>query len=93
MTGYILNVQIFHCSTEREAEVTLSGLEDELEAKKYIEMITNYLIEAQSIPDGDVSWNYQVSKIENGKEEYVSGDALFTRVENRKIVFATEGLE
>lgn len=90
MTGYILNVYIFHCLTEQEKEVTLSGLEDELEAKKYIKMITNYLIEAQNIPDGDVSWEYRISKIVNGEEEYVSSDALFTRIENRKIVFAEE---
>lgn len=93
MKGYLLTVQLFRCDTEQEAEVILSGLEDEEEAKKYIELITNVLIEAKNFPDGEVRWDYQVSRMVNGEEEYVSSDAMMTRIENGKIFFDIEGLE
>lgn len=93
MKGYLLTVQLFRCDTEQEAEVVLSGLEDEEEAKKYIELITNVLIDAKNFPDGDVRWDYQVSRMVDGEEEYVSSDAMMTRIENGKIFFDIEGLE
>lgn len=93
MKGYLLTVQLFRCDTEQEAEVILSGLEDEEEAKKYIELITNVLIEAKNFPDGEVRWDYQVSRMVDGEEEYVSSDAMMTRIENGKIFFDLEGLE
>lgn len=93
MKGYLLTVQLFRCDTEQEAEVILSGLEDEEEAKKYIELITNVLIEAKNFPDGEVRWDYQVSRMVDGEEEYVSSDAMMTRIENGKIIFDIEGLE
>lgn len=93
MKGYLLTVQLFRCDTEQEAEVILSGLEDEEEAKKYIKLITNVLIDAKNFPDGEVRWDYQVSRIVDGEEEYVSSDAMMTRIENGKIIFDLEGLE
>ena len=93
MKGYLLTVQLFRCDTEQEAEVVLSGLENEEEAKKYIELITNVLIDAKKFPDGDVRWDYQVSRMVDGEEEYVSSDAMVTRIENGKIFFDLEGLE
>ncbi len=86
MKGYLLTVQLFRCDTEQEAEVVLSGLVDEEEAKKYIVFITNVLIESKGFPDGYVRWDYQVTRMVDGEEEYVSGDAIMTRIENRKIV-------
>ena len=93
MKGYLLTVQLFRCDTEQEAEVVLSGLEDEEEAKKYIKLITNVLIEAKNFPDGEVRWDYQVTRMVDGEEEYVSSDAMMTRIENGKIFFDIEGLE
>ncbi len=93
MKGYLLTVQLFRCDTEQEAEVILSGLEDEEEAKKYIKLITNVLIDAKNFPDGEVRWDYQVSRMVDGEEEYVSSDAMMTRIENGKIIFDLEGLE
>lgn len=93
MKGYLLTVQLFRCDTEQEAEVILSGLEDEEEAKKYIKLITNVLIDAKNFPDGEVRWDYQVSRLVDGEEEYVSSDAMMTRIENGKIIFDLEGLE